>query len=87
MTIPWLMNCPHSSDSWCLSCVEELGLESENLRRINADAAKLFEAEIASMQRLVTGLRQALRELSVPVESEDDEPFDEEESDLRDDDC
>jgi hypothetical protein len=29
MTIPYLMNCPHSDDSWCLECVKELGEKSE----------------------------------------------------------
>ena len=24
MTMPHLMNCPHSEDGWCLSCVKEL---------------------------------------------------------------
>lgn len=24
MTMPHLMNCPHSCDSWCLDCVKEL---------------------------------------------------------------
>lgn len=29
MTIPWLENCPHSGDAWCLSCVAELGKRLE----------------------------------------------------------
>ena len=24
MTMPHLMNCPHSEDGWCLNCVKEL---------------------------------------------------------------
>ena len=38
MTIPWLMNCGHSDDGWCLKCVKELGEErtryAEALQRI-----------------------------------------------------
>jgi len=25
MTIPWMMNCSHKGDGWCLECVCELG--------------------------------------------------------------
>lgn len=25
MTIPYLMNCSHSEDGWCLRCVAKLG--------------------------------------------------------------
>lgn len=29
MTMPHLMNCPHSTDGWCLECVKELHDEGE----------------------------------------------------------
>ena len=29
MTIPYLMNCAHSPDGWCLDCVKELHDELE----------------------------------------------------------
>lgn len=29
MTIPWLMNCSHSPDGWCLECVGEMRRELE----------------------------------------------------------
>lgn len=32
MTVPHLMNCPHSDDGWCLDCVAELGNENWRLR-------------------------------------------------------
>jgi hypothetical protein len=32
MTIPHLMNCPHSPDGWCLSCARELGDYAEECR-------------------------------------------------------
>lgn len=37
MTIPYLMNCPHSDDGWCLACVKALGEEREACRA-DADA-------------------------------------------------
>jgi hypothetical protein len=27
VTIPWLMNCAHSADGWCLECVVKMGEE------------------------------------------------------------
>jgi hypothetical protein len=50
MTIPWLMNCPHSETGWCLDCVRQLGLENDWLRGINSDAHKVFEAEVNALQ-------------------------------------
>lgn len=32
MTIPWMHNCPHSDDSWCLDCVIAMGNEMDALR-------------------------------------------------------
>ena len=32
MTVPWMMNCPHSEDSWCLECTHGLGSENWKLR-------------------------------------------------------
>lgn len=33
MTIPWLMNCPHTDDGWCLDCVADLGDKYQNLKQ------------------------------------------------------
>ena len=32
MTVPHLMNCPHSDEGWCLDCVVALGNENWRLR-------------------------------------------------------
>jgi hypothetical protein len=34
MTIPWMMNCPHSGEGWCLECATKLGEERNELNRI-----------------------------------------------------
>lgn len=31
MTMPHLMNCPHSKDGWCLACVAELHKDCERI--------------------------------------------------------
>jgi len=31
MTIPYLMNCPHSGDSWCFDCINKLGKQRDLL--------------------------------------------------------
>lgn len=31
MTMPHLMNCPHSEDGWCLDCVKELWDEGKTI--------------------------------------------------------
>lgn len=33
MTIPYQHNCPHSDNSWCLDCVQELAEELKEERR------------------------------------------------------
>ena len=34
MTVPHLMNCPHSDDGWCLDCVAALGNENWRMREL-----------------------------------------------------
>jgi len=35
MTMPHLMNCPHSDDSWCIDCVKaEWELRQEEIERL-----------------------------------------------------
>lgn len=37
MTMPHLMNCPHSADGWCLNCVAKLNAElAEAMGRLRA---------------------------------------------------
>lgn len=31
--IPYLQNCPHDGDGWCLKCVTELALEKEKIAK------------------------------------------------------
>lgn len=35
MTIPTMMNCPHSGDGWCLACVQKLQNTNEDLKLRN----------------------------------------------------
>lgn len=41
MTMPHLMNCPHSADGWCLECVVALGNRELELR---AEVRRLRDA-------------------------------------------
>lgn len=36
MTIPWMMNCPHDDEGWCLPCVSQ---QIETLRHALSDIA------------------------------------------------
>jgi hypothetical protein len=47
MTVPHLMNCPHSAEGWCLDCVVELGNENWRLRDVARDAAELARLRAA----------------------------------------
>jgi hypothetical protein len=46
MTIPWLMNCSHMDDGWCLDCTKELGERvwklEEELRDAHKEVARLL---------------------------------------------
>ena len=44
MTMPHLMNCSHSFDGWCLSCVKELHDETERIRTLWNDALPVLYA-------------------------------------------
>ena len=43
MTVPHLMNCPHTDSGWCTECVAELG--NENWRQRDEIAALRKDAE------------------------------------------
>jgi hypothetical protein len=47
MTIPYLMNCPHSGDGWCLECVAALGHDAIQLRT-ERDRLKAFCEKLAA---------------------------------------
>lgn len=51
MTIPFMMNCSHQSDGWCLECLGEHYKEYESLRQQLADV-------IAERDRLRSRLEQ-----------------------------
>jgi hypothetical protein len=44
MTVPYLMNCPHSDDSWCLECVKDLGEKSERDTALLRQALEALES-------------------------------------------
>jgi len=47
MTIPYLMNCSHSPDGWCLDCVKELGENNAALEDVFRELRKKwFDMEI-----------------------------------------
>ena len=48
MTIPYLMNCSHASEGWCLACVKEMG---EDLAAAQADAERLRRAARAFLMK------------------------------------
>lgn len=37
MTVPFLMNCAHRDDAWCLDCVRLLGEENWKVKALNAE--------------------------------------------------
>jgi hypothetical protein len=39
MTMPHLMNCPHSPDGWCLDCVKSVHDAAEDLRTHSRNTA------------------------------------------------
>lgn len=45
MTVPHLMNCPHSDEGWCLDCVAALGNKNWELR----DTLAYAEAALADI--------------------------------------
>jgi hypothetical protein len=49
MTMPHLMNCAHSNDGWCLSCVRGLNAEREKL----ADDAVVMLAALKRAEDLI----------------------------------
>ena len=38
MTIPWMMNCSHMDNGWCIACVSELGERYAALRDARGEA-------------------------------------------------
>jgi hypothetical protein len=74
MTVPWLMNCPHSDESWCLDCVAELGEElaaaTKDARRYRflRDRAENFTTE---WDQVCFSWRVGPRVIMVPPSNDD----------------
>jgi hypothetical protein len=66
MTMPHLMNCPHSEDGWCLSCVKKQVDAAEKLQEASRNAASQcygFSDGLLKVEYdVITKLRQALSE-------------------------
>jgi hypothetical protein len=62
MTIPWLHNCPHSTDAWCLDCVTELGEERGRLVDLLTEAAEWLKPDCGDreLQSLYGRIRRAV---------------------------
>lgn len=52
MTMPHLMNCPHSSDGWCLDCVKTLWDEKEQQAWAADFIAKERDTAIAKLDKI-----------------------------------
>jgi len=54
MTIPWMMNCPHIEDGWCVICVSRLGnsvkkyLDNDSETKFSASAVYEAKQEMAA---------------------------------------
>lgn len=64
MTIPWLMNCEHMPDGWCLECVIELRGNTIEKCAIVCDAAiQVWRGDMKDPDKFV-----AIEELSIAAE-------------------
>lgn len=55
MTMPHLMNCPHSVDGWCLACVKDLWDEIQQLREGSQKASSAAAEHISTLSRAIAG--------------------------------
>jgi hypothetical protein len=63
MTTPYMMNCPHKSDSWCITCVSSLGEDHRQLRARTMEVLEgILEAESpGDMYELAKGTLKVLK--------------------------
>ncbi len=55
MTVPWLSNCPHSDDAFCLDCAKELGERYEQSQATLRDLTPIIEGlEVAKGGAIAT---------------------------------
>lgn len=52
--IPYLQNCPHDGDGWCLKCVKELALEKEKI----AENCTVLALMLADAQKKLKNIRE-----------------------------
>ena len=50
MTIPYMMNCSHTGEGWCLTCVKSLG---ENYEQLITEVQEARADELALLAKLV----------------------------------
>lgn len=62
MTVPHLMNCPHSDDGWCLNCVVVLGNKNWELRD-----------DLAWCEKRIAELEDGLRQIAVWKQEDQDD--------------
>lgn len=75
MTMPHLMNCPHSED-WCLSCVKEMHDEYERLLdELRSDYADAMTICYAASE-FAAGRISYIEFIEVVKQGEDDETSD-----------
>lgn len=62
MTIPYMMNCPHTGEGWCLGCVSKMGKElatsQQELEKVTGQAG-LLRIELETSQKRVGELKAA----------------------------
>jgi hypothetical protein len=63
MTIPYLMNCPHSDDAWCLECVKALGEKSERDTALLRQALEALVAAVSDDQPYIVRCNDAITAL------------------------
>lgn len=59
MTMPHLMNCPHSTTDWCLLCVGKLWEERTHYKQL----ANIYQEMLRSAEQEVEELSKAIQEV------------------------
>jgi hypothetical protein len=65
MTIPWMMNCSHQGEGWCLDCIGRMATALEQIREMGqhpADAAPGLIGRPDRWERLVEEMAQVAAE-------------------------
>jgi hypothetical protein len=51
MTIPWLQNCNHKPDGWCLACAAKIGEDHARALAALVEAEKALSDYIPQLER------------------------------------